>query len=136
MVTPNKYMNRIYITMFDTSVLTPRNIIIVILALLVIYYLYNKHTQTSVEGYNDQAGKMCTTCNGKTPNQCLSCFNCGWCVDKWGSSGCIGGTHQGPFNFERCAKWTSGDPFAYMMQRNANYGCESGPRSSNRLIGI
>ncbi len=107
-------------------------IIIFIIGLFVYLHCKNK----KIEGYNDQTGRYCMTCAGKTLNQCLQCFNCGWCTDKHGNSGCIGGDHKGPWNFENCAKWYHGDPFSFMMQRNANYRCSYGPRSSNRLIGI
>lgn len=92
--------------------------------------------ENGVEPFNEEVGQFCKTCRGKTFNQCLGCFNCGFCVDKWGNGGCIGGDHKGPFNFERCAKWYSGDPYSFMMQQNADYGCDDGPRSSNRVIGI
>lgn len=108
-------------------------IVIILILASVAYLLIGNNC---VEGYNDQTGRFCTTCAGKTINQCLRCFNCGWCVDKWGNSGCIGGDHKGPYNFENCAKWYHTDPWAHMMQRNADYRCSYGPRSSNRLIGV
>ncbi len=97
--------------------------------------MYNTNRELK-EGYNDQTGRFCTTCRGKTPNQCMRCFNCGFCVDRWGNAQCIGGDHKGPFNFERCMSWYHTDPYSFMLQRNANYKCSYGPRSSNRLIGI
>jgi len=109
------------------------NLLCILLLIILIVYLF---TNSRKENFNDQTGKFCTTCAGKTTNQCLKCFNCGFCVDKWGNSSCIGGDHRGPYNFERCAAWYHTDPYSTMMQRNANYKCNDGPRSSNRLIGI
>jgi hypothetical protein len=57
------------------------------------------------EGFNEQNGQFCTTCRNKTLGQCLKCFNCGYCVDKFGRGTCIGGDYTGPYNFERCSKY-------------------------------
>lgn len=116
-----------------------RNLILIVLAITVICILTNvfKSNSTNInEGFNEQAGRFCHTCAGKNFNQCSQCFNCGFCVDKWGNSGCIGGDHTGPYNFERCAYWYSGDPFAKMMQRNMDYKCSYGPSNASRAIGI
>ena len=119
-------------------------VFIIILVVLIIFVMIQdkesykklKQIRSSVEGFNNQAGRFCLKCRGKTFNQCVGCFNCGFCVDKYGRGQCIGGDHKGPFNFERCARWYSGDPYTFMMQKNANYGCKDGPRSSNRIIGV
>lgn len=86
------------------------------------------------EGYNEQTGQFCLSCKDKTINQCLNCFNCGFCVDKWGNSRCVGGDHKGPYNFEKCAYWYHNDPYSVMMQRDQNYKVSYGPRSCNRII--
>lgn len=114
------------------------NLVIIILVIIValFFLLQMDNTYVAIEGYNDQTGQFCTTCKGKTMNQCFQCFNCGWAIDEWGNSGCIGGDHKGPYNFERVAKWYHTDPWTTMQQRNNNYRCSYGPRSSNRLIGI
>ena len=107
--------------------------IIVFIAIIFHSYFNNEIK----EGYNEQNGQFCTTCKGKTPNQCMKCFNCGWCVDRWGNAGCIGGdANSGPYNYERCMSWYHTDPYVLMKQRNANYKCSYGPRSSNRIIGV
>lgn len=114
--------------------------ILVLLVVLYLIYCYMVSTQTvndpTVEGYNNQTGRFCTTCDSQTPNQCLGCFNCGFCVDKQGNARCMGGDHNGPYNNENCAAWYHGDPFSRMLQNNSNYRCSYGPKSSNRLIGI
>ena len=111
-------------------------IVVVVVVLLLLTGVFQQGVDYVTEGFNNQAGQFCTTCAGKTFNQCSGCFNCGYCVDRYGNGGCIGGDHKGPYNFERCARWYSGDPYAYMLQRNKNYQCNYGPRSSNRLIGV
>lgn len=111
-----------------------RYIILILLIVLVIYFLYQNQNQ--YEGYNDQTGKLCFTCGDKTFNQCQQCFNCGFCVDRWGNSKCLGGDETGPFNYEDCALWYYGDPWSRMMQNNKKYKCSYGPKASNREIGI
>ena len=108
--------------------------IIAIIVIILIYKNYKKNS--SVEGYNEQSGRFCPTCVNKTFNQCLRCFNCGWCVDKYGNSGCVGGDQNGPYNYEDCAKWYYIDPFTFMTQRNNDYKCSYGPMSANRIIGV
>jgi hypothetical protein len=70
------------------------------------------------EAFNDQTGKFCYDCDNKTINQCMQCFNCGFCVDKNGNGKCIPGDHTGPWNKEDCYQWHYGDPFSYMLQIN------------------
>lgn len=97
---------------------------------------YDQHIDTT-EGFNDSSGQFSMTCGGKTFNQCLKSFNCGFVVDKWGNSGCVGGDVHGPFNFEEGNYYYyHNDPYAYAMQQNENYRCNMGPRSSNRIIGV
>ena len=103
-------------------------VIIAIIMFVIVYLLIENKGNCCIEGYNNQTGRFCISCANKTINQCLECFNCGWCVDKWGNSGCIGGDHKGPYNFENCARWYYSDPWTYMMQRNKNYKCSYGPR--------
>ena len=114
---------------------------LILAIILVIIFLFlinnnNNNDKNNIEGYNEETGQFCTTCSNKTINQCLQCFNCGWCVDKWGNSACIGGDHKGPYNYERCYKWKHGDPFSEMLNRNKNYKCSYGPKQANRVIGI
>jgi hypothetical protein len=105
----------------------------VILA-LVLYFGMNNH---QIENFNETSGRLCTTCQDKTFNQCLGCFNCVYCVDKWGNGKCIGGdANSGPYNKEKCARIYSGDQFLRMEQNNANYSCQYGPSNYNRSIGV
>jgi hypothetical protein len=113
------------------------NWIVTILIILCILCLFGKLTVTKnkvmIEGYNEYSGFNCPSCIGKTFNQCLRCFNCGWCVDKYGNSGCVGGDMKGPYNAEGCAKWYYIDPINFMTQRNSDYKCSYGPMASNRI---
>lgn len=112
-------------------------IIIIIIILFVIYLLFwNKNTNVNAEHFNEESGRFCRTCSEKTPNQCLSCFNCGFCVDKWGNSKCIGGDVNGPYNFEECAFWYYIDPYSRMKENNDRYTCSDGPMQANRIIGV
>jgi hypothetical protein len=107
----------------------------ILLLILVIIYVYYYKTK-NMEGFNEQTGTFCYTCQNKTPNQCLHCFNCGFCIDEFGNSKCVGGDQYGPFNYEKCAYWYYGDPYSKMIQNNDNYKCSYGPKSANRIIGV
>ena len=108
-------------------------ILIVIVIILIIYYFIIHDTK---EHFNDSNAKFCYSCKGKTYNQCLGCFNCGFCVDKWGNSECIGGDMSGPYNYEKCYRFYYNDPYIVMKEHDANYKCSYGPTNSNRRIGI
>lgn len=116
------------------NILKINHFIIGLLILVGSYMVYK--IWSNVEGFNEQAGQFCTTCSGKTFNQCSDCFNCGFCVDQFGNGSCIGGDHKGPWNKERCARWYSGNPYTFMKQMNDNYKCSYGPKASNRIIGV
>ena len=73
------------------------------------------------EHFNDKVGTLCLSCSDKTVNQCMDCFNCGFCEDQFGNSKCIAGDHKGPYNFEDCAKWYYNDPFSYMIKKNGSW---------------
>ena len=54
---------------------------IIIISLKMLFY--NKHLifygyKNNTEGFNDQNGFYCSSCENKTLNQCLRCFNCGY----------------------------------------------------------
>ena len=109
-------------------------IIIMFMLALVLYFCMNKN---QTENFNPGNGMLCTTCEDKTFNQCMGCFNCLYCVDKWGNGKCIGGdANSGPYNKEKCAIVYSGDQFLRMEQNNANYECSMGPSNYNRSIGV
>lgn len=131
------------------SWLTTTVILLILTSIFALYIMLNKKNDKVSEGFWGDSGQFCTTCTSRTPNQCLSCFNCGLAYDRYGNSACIGGSVHGPFNYESARwyhggainpndiiYWKHGDPYSYMIQRNANYNCSMGPRSSNRIIGV
>lgn len=116
-----------------------------LLLICVIFFLINRSTTFDkgdyrTEGFshfNRTNGTYCYTCANKNYNECVSCFNCGWCVDKWGNGSCIGATVAGgPMNNERCELLYFTDPFPSVRQDNYNYRCSYGPQAANRAIGI
>ena len=113
-------------------------IVLLVVVLAIVYYIYlrARDGQVMTEGYYGDSGKFCITCEGKTPNECFACFNCGGCYDRYGNFSCKGGDVHGSFNYDDCAYWKHGDPYSAMIGRAANYSCAMGPRSSNRLIGV
>lgn len=119
-------------------------LILLIIIIATTLFIFNDFDNKISEPFNEKVGQFCITCKGKNYNQCLNCFNCGFCVDKWGNAQCIGGSHRGPYNFERCVRWYHGDPYAFMLQKNANRKCHyrfgSGPINpnlvNNRIIDI
>lgn len=110
-------------------------LIILIISLIIISgFLYN--TVQLKEGFNRDTGQFCGSCSDKTFNQCLNCFNCGFCIDKWGNGKCIGGSVLGPNNKENCAFWYTTDDWTTAKMNNNNYRLSYGPKQSNRPIGI
>ena len=79
--------------------------IIILLVAIIIIFIFTKKYKT--EHYNDQTGKFCLQCKHKNINECLRCFNCGWCVDENGNGACIPGDYKGPANYEKCKRWYS-----------------------------
>jgi len=118
------------------------NILLIIVVLLLLLFFVKSglcmNTGTKQEGFNEQNGQLCLTCDKKTLNQCTNCFNCGYCVDKWGNGRCIGGDLHGPFNNENCARWYHGDPYSVMIQKNKSdiehHKCSYGPTQASRVI--
>jgi len=106
-------------------------IVILLFVVFLINYKYNIFNIPYQENFNNQTGRFCSSCNNLNFNQCLNCFNCGFCIDKNGKGACVSGDIHGPYNSLKCVKWYSGDPFSYMKSRNDNYKCSYGPMSSN-----
>ena len=114
------------------------NYILISLSIIVmIIVLANYLNDNGTEHFNEQSGQFCSSCKDKTFNQCLNCFNCGFCVDEWGNSQCIGSDiANGPYNNEKCARLYQGDPWLRMKENNQNYEIEFGPKQGNRVIGV
>ena len=72
-----------------------------ILIIMTLYMLFdNKHIifgKKITENFNDQNGFYCSSCENKTLNQCLRCFNCGFADFADGSGMCMEGGNRGPF---------------------------------------
>lgn len=92
--------------------------VVLVIVLIICLFMKRYNVLEYNEGFNQTSGQLCITCNGKNINQCLNCFNCGFCVDEYGNSQCIGGNYLGPFNNEKCVRWYHGDPYSYMIRRN------------------
>jgi len=84
-----------------------------ILVVIVIVYLIvysQKLYQERFDEEDDQgipAPSYCGDCNSrgrKGMNACLSCNNCGWCVDPNGYGSCVLGDYTGPY-FADCAQY-------------------------------
>lgn len=96
-------------------------------------------TKPKTETFNNQTGRLCTTCGDKNMNQCTSCFNCGYCVDKFGNGKCIGTDGQNGregLNNEKCDRMYTGDDWERMIENNQSYKFSYGPMQANRVIGI
>jgi hypothetical protein len=106
--------------------------------IIIIFALIYQSSDYNQENFNEQNGQFCYTCNNRTFNQCLQCFNCIWAVNQDGEGACIGGDiKSGPYNYEsNIIKYYSTDPWLSQRYRNKKYKCSYGPRQSNRLIGI
>ena len=62
---------------------------LLIFIIVVLVYLYANSTHR--ECMDEASGQFCPTCQGRTPGQCLQCFNCGY-----NGSECVKGTFRGP----------------------------------------
>ena len=109
-------------------------IIVSIIFVFALWAIFGHICDENIEGFD--TGKLCSSCTDNTYNRCLRCFNCGYCIDKYGYGMCMAGDINGPYNYERCRKWYYGDPYLVMKNRNCNYKHSYGPKSSNRRIGV
>ena len=110
--------------------------LILIIIVLIVLFIY-MYAQRNVEGFATTSGNFCNSCTDKNFNQCTNCFNCGYCVDRWGNSKCIAGNvASGPANNEQCALWYPSDDWQVAKEHNKNYKLSYGPKQSNRVIGI
>ena len=111
--------------------------IYILLIIVIAIFAYIMIFKQKQENFNEQSGRLCTTCSGRTFNQCTQCFNCLWIVDKFGQGACVGGdVASGPYNNEQYAMYYTGDPLPTMKYMNDNYKCSYGPMQGNRVIGV
>ncbi len=43
--------------------------------------------------------KACKNCNSLDKDKCGLCYECGWCIDRFGNGKCISGDMYGPFEY-------------------------------------
>lgn len=96
-------------------------VLFAILMFILGYFLFKNCNAR--EYFNDTVGRFCYNCQGKTINQCTTCANCGFCVDRNGNSNCVSGDHNGPYNCDDCVLWYYGDDWARVLQNNRNKYC-------------
>ena len=83
---------------------------LIIVVLLVVYFiLLSKGVLQIQEGFfserfSEGACRDCNRIGKKGMNQCLSCNNCGWCIDPNGYGSCVLGNSDGPL-FAECAQY-------------------------------
>lgn len=95
---------------------------ITIMLLLVIYFifLYSKNDQEDFFG--GSYGPSYCDCNVRGQmgmNACLSCNNCGWCIDPNGNGSCVLGDQRGAY-FADCVQYSynggiAASPYPTMM---------------------
>ena len=83
--------------------------LIVVVLLIVYFILLSKGVAQIQEGFFSErfSENGCRDCNRigkKGMNQCLSCNNCGWCIDPNGYGSCVLGNSNGPL-FAECAQY-------------------------------
>ena len=84
--------------------------LIIIIILVVYFILLSKGVMPIQEGFFSErfAEGACRDCNrigkNKGINECLSCNNCGWCIDPNGYGSCVLGNSEGPL-FAECAQY-------------------------------
>ena len=83
---------------------------LIIVVLLIVYFiLLSKGIAQIQEGFFSERFSEggCRDCNRigkKGMDQCLSCNNCGWCIDPNGYGSCVLGNSDGPL-FAECAQY-------------------------------
>jgi len=82
-----------------------------VLIIILVAYLLVYSQPINQEGFYGEDGgygpQYCGDCNRrgeKGMNACLSCNNCGWCVDPNGYGSCVLGDYTGPY-FADCAQY-------------------------------
>ncbi len=83
--------------------------LIIIIILVVYFILLSKGVIPIQEGFfserfSEGACKDCNRIGKKGVDQCMSCNNCGWCIDPNGYGSCVLGNSEGPL-FAECAQY-------------------------------
>lgn len=93
----------------------------IFLVLIVLYIikssgLFNNVQNNKVEGFDGKVGWHCRSCSNKTINQCMQCYNCGFCLDNEGKASCVPGDVHGPYDKKKfCHMWYHSDPYSRVL---------------------
>lgn len=85
---------------------------VVVFVLLLLYLMVYSQPKYE-EGFDDYDGyypRYCRDCNSmgwRGEGSCMSCQNCGWCVDGNGYGSCVQGDANGPY-FADCVQYYYG----------------------------
>ena len=115
-------------------------LIYLIIVLIIIYLIYN----SNVEYFNISDMNICNDCSYKSKLECLSCDNCGYCIDEYDNERCVSGDNNGPY-FDKCYSWNNSEnmiieqPFtSHYTYSEPNYrryyGNNQGRRIRHRLF--
>jgi hypothetical protein len=83
---------------------------LIIVVLLVVYFIILSKGVAQIkedfysERFSENGCRDCNRIGKKGMNQCLSCNNCGWCIDPNGYGSCVLGNSDGPL-FAECAQY-------------------------------
>jgi hypothetical protein len=79
---------------------------LIIVVLLVVYFIILSKgiVQIKEDFFSEDGCRDCNRTGKKGMNQCLSCNNCGWCIDPNGYGSCVLGNSNGPL-FAECAQY-------------------------------
>jgi hypothetical protein len=113
--------------------------LVILISLIFIFFLLCKlFNDPVINSEHFFQGTYCTDCNNKNYNQCMNCFNCGYCIDKQGKGICLPADNvSGPYNKEFCYLWYYGDPFDWMKYKNVKENkqkCSLGNDNSIRAL--
>lgn len=79
-------------------------IIIVILILYMLVYSQPLYNEGFESFYSQGYCKDCNRYGWRGESDCMSCGNCGWCIDPNGNGSCVAGDAGGP-HFADCVRY-------------------------------
>lgn len=87
---------------------------LILVVLIIVFFSKKKN----VENFDGKYGLVCS-CKNKTINQCVQCYNCGFCLDNKGSAQCIPGDVHGPYDSKKkCLVWYHNDPYSRQLWKS------------------
>jgi hypothetical protein len=77
-------------------------IVLLFFVIFIFYFYHNSQISENFVNYCD--------CNkfSYSPNQCLSCANCGLCINSYGQTKCVQGDINGPIFEKDCVRYRPG----------------------------